>query len=97
MESELADEYILLASSKNPAKLCTFFGKNEALDNERTAAFVSNVRFCLNSFISMKKKYSGLTREDAFRLLSLCDRADEYLRLNVGTKHVLGLFCVLTV
>lgn len=97
MESELADEYILLASSKNPAKLCTFFGKNESLDAERTAAFVSDVRFCLNSFISMKKKYSGLTREDAFRLLSLCDRADEYLRLNVGTKHVLGLFCVLTV
>lgn len=96
-ESELAEEYISLASRKSPAKLCAFFGKHEALDTERTAAFVSDVRFCLNSFICMKKEYSGLTREDAFRLISLCDRADEYLRLNVGTKHVLGLFCVLTV
>ncbi len=96
-DSELAEEYISLASMENPAKLCAFFGKHEALDAERTAAFVSDVRFCLNSFICMKKEYFGLTREDAFRLISLCDRADEYLRLNVGTKHILGLFCVMTV
>ena len=96
-ESELAEEYISLASKKNTAKLCAFFGKHEALDTERTAAFVADVRFCLTSFICMKKEYFGLTREDAVRLISLCDRAEEYLRLNVGTKHVLGLFCVLTV
>ena len=96
-ESDLAEEYISLASKKNPAKLCAFFGKHDALDTERTAAFVSDVRFCLTGFISMKKEYLGLTREDAFRLISLCDRAEDYLRLNVGTKHVLGLFCVLTV
>jgi len=96
-ESVLANEYISLAKDKTPAKLCAFFGKHESLDTEQTVAFVSDVRFCLNSFICMKKEHSGLTREDAFRLLSLCDRADEYLRFNVSTKHVLGLFCVLTV
>lgn len=96
-ESELAEEYISLAIGKNSAKLCTFFGKLEALDTERTAAFVSDIRFCLNNFVCLKREYTGLLREDAFRLLSLCDRADEYLRLNVGSKHIMGLFCVLTV
>ncbi len=96
-ESELAEEYISLAAKKDEVKLCVFFGKHEALDNERASAFVSDVRFCLNGFISTRKKYYGFTREDAFRLLALCDRAEEYLRLNVGSKHVMGLFCVLTV
>ena len=96
-ESELADEYISLAIGKNLAKLCTFFGKHEVLDTERTAAFISDIRFCINSFLCLKKDYTGLTRENAFRLLKLCDRADEYLRLNVGAKHVLGMLCVLTV
>ncbi|PKM72511.1 MAG: hypothetical protein CVU91_08980 [Firmicutes bacterium HGW-Firmicutes-16] len=96
-ESELAEEYITLAAKRDEAKLCTFFGKHEALDTERVGEFVSDVRFCLNSFISLKKKYNNLTREDAFRLLSLCDRADDYLRLNVSAKHVMGLLCVLTI
>lgn len=95
--SELAEEYISLAAKKDEAKLCTFFGKNDALDTERVNALVNDIRFCLNSFLSAKKKYSGLAREDAFRLLQLCDRADEYLRLNVGAKHIMGLLCVLTV
>lgn len=96
-ESETAEEYISLAVKKDESRLCAFFGKLEALDNERVSAFVSELRFCLNSFIGLRKKYNGLTREDAFRLLALCDRADEYLRLNVGAKHVIGMFCVLTV
>ncbi len=96
-ESELAEEYILLAAKKDEAKLCAFFGKHEALDTERVGEFVSDVRFCLGSFIGLKKKYNNLTREDAFRLLSLCDRADDYMRLNVSSKHVMGLLCVLTI
>jgi len=95
--SELAEEYVSLAAKKDEAKLCAFFGKNDSLDTERVNTFVNDIRFCLNSFLTAKKKYGGLTREDAFRLLKLCDRADEYLRLNVGAKHIMGLLCVLTV
>ncbi len=95
--SALAEEYISLAARKNPAKLCAFFGAHESLDTEKTAEFVSAVRFCLSGFLSQKREYKGLTREDAFRLLSLCDRAEEYQRLNVGSKHIMGLLCVLTV
>ncbi|MFB0919608.1 MAG: hypothetical protein QMB62_01800 [Oscillospiraceae bacterium] len=96
-ESELAEEYITLAAKKDEAKLCSFFGKHDNFDTERVSEFVSDVRFCLESFISLKKKYNNLTREDAFCLLSLCDRAEDYLRLNVSSKHVMGMLCVLAI
>ncbi|MEA4894861.1 MAG: hypothetical protein VB064_06325 [Oscillospiraceae bacterium] len=95
--SELAEEYISLAAGKDEIGLCSFFGKHETMDAERAGEFVSDIRFCLGSFIGLTKKYDNLTREDAFRLLTLCDRAEAYLRLNVGPKHVMGMLCVLTV
>lgn len=96
-ESAFAQEYLRLAAQKDEAKLCTFFGKRENMDAEQLSAFVGALRFGLNEFMRMEKTYPGLTREDAFRFLSLCDRADAYLRLNVGAKHILGLLCVLTI
>lgn len=96
-ESELAEEYIRLAVMADEAKLCSFFGRNEGMDSEKAGAFVSEVRLCLSSFLGMKRKYNGLTRENAYRLLSVYDRAEEYMRLNVGTKHIMGMLCVLTV
>lgn len=96
-ESELATEYLSLAAKKKPAELCTFFGKCESLDNEQAESFLSEIRFCLNNIISLKKSYAGLSRTDAVRLLSLCDRSDEYMRLNVSVKHIMGMLCVLTI
>ena len=96
-KSVLAEEFLLLAAQKDEAKLCTFFGKRDNLDAEQLSTFIDEIRFGLNESIRLKNKYPGLTREEAFRLLSLCDRADAYLRLNVGAKHILGLLCVLTI
>lgn len=95
--SSLAEEYITLAAKKNQAELSAFFGKNESIDAERMGAFIESVRICLYNAATGKKNYSGFSKNDAFRLLSLCDRAEEYLRLNVGVKHIVGLFCVLTI
>lgn len=96
-ESKSALEYISLAAKKDLAELCMFFGKNESIDTEQMSAFIGEVRFCLNNVICLKKNYEGLTRSDAVRLLSLFERADGYMRLNVGVKHILGMLCVLTI
>lgn len=96
-ESKLAEEYLALAAKKDEAGLCLFFGKHENLDAEQLGVFVGGVRFALNALLCRRRSFAGLTREEAFRLLRLCERADAYLRLNVGAKHVLGLFCVQTV
>ncbi len=96
-ESELAKEYLSLAVKKKPSELCAFFGKCESLDNEQAESLIREIRFCLNNTISLKKSFAGLSRSDAVRLLSLCDRSDEYMRLNVSVKHVMGMLCVLTI
>ena len=96
-ESELATEYISLASKKDPAKLCAFFGKNESLDTEQTSNFINSVRYLLQKVICLEKNYTGLTRNDAVQLLAIFEKAEEYMRLNVGTKHILGMLCVLTI
>lgn len=96
-ENELALEYVSLAAKKDSAKLCSFFGRNESIDTEQMNTLINDVKFCLKNVICLEKSYAGLTRNDAVRLLSLCDRAEEYLRLNVGVKHILGMLCVLTI
>lgn len=96
-ENPLAETYLALAARKETAGLCAFIGKNEGLDPEQAAAFVCSVRSGLSDILLMKKSLPGLLREDAMRLIALCDKAEAYLRLNVGVKHVMGLFCVLTI
>ncbi|MDR1131416.1 MAG: DNA polymerase III subunit [Oscillospiraceae bacterium] len=96
-ENALADRYIRLAAKRDEKGVCAFFGENESLDAERAAALIAGIRASLSAFVCFRKDCEGLTREDAFRLLSLCDRAGAYLRLNVGVKHVMGLLCALTI
>ena len=96
-ESALAKEYLSLAAKGDRAGLCSFFGKNEAMDSEALGDFIAGVKAELCEILSMKGgKTPLISRGDAARLLSLCQRAEEYLRLNVGTKHIIGLFSVLT-
>jgi len=95
-ESELALEYIALTVKKKHTELCAFFGKCESMDNEQAASFIASVKFCLNNIITLKKNYAELSRGEAVRLLKLCDRAQEYMRLNVGAKQIFGMLCVLT-
>ena len=95
--SELASEYIALAAKKDLAKLCAFFGKNESIDSEQMSAFIDATRLSLKKFLCYENDIDKLTRNDAVRLISLLERAEEYMRLNVGIKHILGMLCVLTI
>jgi hypothetical protein len=95
--SVLADTYIRLAAEKDEKGVCAFLGKNEGLDAERAGALIEGIRSGLSAFVCFRKDYGGLAREDAFRLLALCDRAEAYLHLNVGVKHVMGMLCALAI
>lgn len=95
-ENELAREYLALAAKGKASELCKFFGKCEAFDTEAAQSLINDIRSQLTNTISMRKNTAGLSRSDAVRLLKLCDRSDEYMRLNVNVKHVMGMLCVLT-
>ncbi len=95
-ENPLAEEYIKLAGKADKAGICTFFSRCENMDSEQTADFVDAVRMILCDHIGMRRKTSGIERSDAVLLLDRFETAREYLKMNVGTKHVLGMLCVST-
>lgn len=97
-EDVLAAEYLSLAAKGDRAGLCSFFGRNEALDGDGAAALIAGIKAELCRALSAKSGgKTTISRQDAARLLKLCQRAEEYMRLNVSVKHILGLLCVLTV
>ena len=93
-EHELAEEYLALAARGDEPGLCACMGRNEALDGEKLGELVLAAKAILAAFLCGRRQLEGLRRQDAFRLIALLDRADEYLRLNAGAKHVLGMLCV---
>lgn len=94
VEHALAEEYLALLAKGDEPGLCAFMGRNEALDGEKLGELVMAAKALLTAFLCGRRRLEGLSRRDAFRLLALLDRADEYLRLNAGAKHVLGMLCV---
>ncbi len=94
VEHELAEEYLTLLARGDEPGLCAFMGRNEAMDGEKLGGLIAAAKAHLAAFLCGRGRLEGVNRKEAFRLLALLDRADEYLRLNVGAKHVLGLLCV---
>lgn len=95
VRDELAEEYLLLAAKGDRPGLCLLMGKLETYDTERLGTFVESLRAALTDRLCGRSALSGLTGENAVRLLGLCDRAEEYLRRNVGPKHIAGMLCAL--
>ena len=95
VRDELAAEYLLLAAKGDRLGLCLLMGKLEAYDTERLGAFLESLRAALSDQLCGRSAVSGLTGENAVSLLALCDRAQEYLRRNVGPKHISGMLCAL--
>lgn len=92
-----AKEYLCLAADRDRAALCAFLTGRESLDSESLGQFLEEVRALISAVLLGKASLPGLSGREAGRLLELCLRAEEYLRLNVGAKHVLGLLNVLSI
>lgn len=95
VRDELAGEYLLLAAKGDRLGECLLMGKLEAYDSERLGIFLESLRAALSDQLCGRSAVSGLSGENAVALLALCDRAEEYLRRNVGPKHIVGMLCAL--
>lgn len=96
-DDPLARQYLNLAASGDATQLCTFLVGCEGLDSDRISQLIENIGFLLFRLLRGDDRETKLSRTDAARLLELCHRGEDYLRLNVGVKHVLGLLCVKTI
>ncbi|NLV85877.1 MAG: hypothetical protein GX025_01460 [Clostridiales bacterium] len=95
-ENPLAREYIALAEKGDRAGLCSFCSHCEELSSQELSELLISIQIRLCDIIAFREK-SSLNRASAFRLSSLCRLSQEYLRMNVGAKHILGLICVQTI
>lgn len=95
-DDSLAREYVELASRGNEAAICEFCVGCESLDSERITQLLANVRSILYRVLKSEENNIDMPRKEAARIIELCRRAEDYLRLNVSVKHVLGMLCALT-
>lgn len=92
----LAQEYLALAGKNDAAGLCAFFAGCESLDSDRIVDMLAGVRHDLSRGLGGGESLFGLDRRGAARILQLVRRSEDYLKMNVSVKHVLGMLCVLT-
>jgi hypothetical protein len=95
-EDSFAREYLALAGKGDAAGLCRFFVLREGMDALELGEMLAGIKRLLTGYLAGENSGQGLERRRAMALIGLVQRAEGYLRLNVGVKHVLGMLNVLT-
>ena len=93
----LAERYLDLAAARARISLLSFSNENGELGNAEMLDFVRAVRALLADMLCARLPDRKLRRAELLRLAALMDKADEYLRFNVSTKHVLGMLSAETI
>ena len=90
----LAAAYIKAVAAGDEATLLCWCCQNEGMDNITAVAFVEETRDLLTDMLCGREKSRGLERAEMLRLCGLMEKCTEYLRFNVGVKHIFGLLAV---
>jgi len=91
-----AEAYLDAAAAGDRIALVRFANENGDMTGAEALEFVRAVRYRLTEMLCAREP-AVLSRRHALRMTRLMDKAEEYLKFNVGTKHVLGMLCVETV
>ena len=91
---KLAQGYVKAVAGGSRAELYRWCAGHENLDNRAAVAFVEAAAALLADMLCARQPDLGLSRGQLLRLLSLMERCDGYLQVNVGVKHIFGLLAV---
>lgn len=91
---ELALAYIKAVASGDESQLLRWCSQNEGLDNAAALDFAQDVSGLLADMLCGREKTVGLSDGDMMRLCALMEKCRDYLRVNVGVKHIFGLLAV---
>ena len=94
---ERAEKYLQYAAAGAKISLLSFADENAELSNAEMLEFVRAAKGLLADMLCGRLSAMKLPRQELMRLAELMKTAEEYLRFNVSTKHVLGLLAVDTV
>ena len=90
----LAERFLDYAAAGAKISLLSFANENADLGNAEMTEFVTAAQMLLTDMLCGRLPDLRMPRERMLRLAALLRTAEEYLRFNVGTKHVLGLLAV---
>ncbi len=91
---ERAERFLDFAAAGAKVSLLSFANENADLGNAEMAEFVTAAQMLLTDMLCGRLPDLRMPRARMLRLAALLRTAEEYLRFNVGTKHVLGLLAV---
>lgn len=91
------EAYLSTAAKRDLPALLKLLSAWEKLDTESMRILVRALCNRLTEALCLRASDCGLSRERLSALHALATCAEEYLRANVGTKHILGLLSVKTI
>ena len=94
---EKAEKFLAIAAAGDELGLVNFANANGEMSTAETAEFVKAALLLLTDMLCGRLPDMRIPRKELMRLVALMKRAQEYLRFNVSTKHLLGLLTVRTI
>lgn len=94
---ERAERWINCAAGRARLSLLSFASENEALTNAELLDFCRAGKALLADMLCRRLPDRKLPRAELMRLASLLRKTEDYLRLNVSPKHVLGMLTAETI
>ena len=91
---ERAERFLSFAAAGAKISLLSFANENADLGNTEMTEFVAASQMLLTDMLCGRLPDLRMERGRMLRLMALLRTAEEYLRFNVSTKHVLGLLAV---
>lgn len=91
---KLAGEYLRAVAAGDRAQLVRWCFGQESLDQRETQAMVEAIGAAAADMLCARRSDLGLSRRQLTELAALAARCGEYLRVNTGSKHILGLLAV---
>ena len=91
---DMAQRYLELSAAMARVSLLSFANEYGDLGNSEMLDFVRAARMMLADMLCGRLPELSMPRARLLRLAQLMDKAEEYLRFNVSTKHVLGMLSV---
>lgn len=92
-----AEKYLDFAAVGAKISLLSFCNENGDLTGTEMQEFVRAAKLLLTDMLCGRLPARKMPRTELLRLVTLMEKAEEYLRFNVSTKHVLGLLAVDTI
>lgn len=89
--AEFALQYARVLSGRDALELVSFCMLREKMDTEAASGFVAAAIRMLTDMLCFRRDDFGMTRRELMDIVGVLHTAEEYLRMNVGVKHVFGM------